>query len=166
MCASNCRKSELLQSKGVHRRPNISLDRTGDGGRIWKRWSMLEAVGGRGGETPRPISSRALAGWATLEGGTLRSRAFVLFRRFAKLLSGHGLRDRFALVDRLYKRLNRRLAPSAVKVHGHTMYLDRDDSMGLAVQGVYEPAETQLVNDLVKPDRSSSILGPTSDTTR
>jgi len=49
---------------------NISLDRTGDGGRIWQGRCMLEAVEGSGVEAPRPIptqnvglrSSRALAG--------------------------------------------------------------------------------------------------------
>ncbi len=39
------------------------------------------------------------------------------------------------------------------------MYLDRDNSMGLAVQGVYEPAETQLVNDLVKPGQIVLDIG-------
>ena len=38
----------------------ISLDRTGDGGRIWRGRCMLEAVGKGCVEKPRPISSRAL----------------------------------------------------------------------------------------------------------
>ena len=49
----------------------ISLDRTGDGGRIWRDCCMLRMAQGQGGEWPRPIpsarsgcfeSSRALGG--------------------------------------------------------------------------------------------------------
>lgn len=40
--------------------PSISLDRTGDAGRVWRDCCMLRTGQGRGGEWPRSISSRAL----------------------------------------------------------------------------------------------------------
>ena len=42
--------------------PNISLDRTGDAGRVWRDCCMLRMVLGQCGALPRPISSRALGG--------------------------------------------------------------------------------------------------------
>lgn len=36
-------------------------------------------------------------------------------------------------------------------VHGHVMYLDRDDAMGIGLHGTYEPVETKLVTELVRP---------------
>jgi len=41
--------------------PNISLDRTGDAGRIWLDCCMLRVVRGQAHGWPRPISSRALS---------------------------------------------------------------------------------------------------------
>jgi hypothetical protein len=40
---------------------NISLDRTGDAGRVWLEWCILEWVARPEGAWPRPISSRALS---------------------------------------------------------------------------------------------------------
>ena len=67
----------------------------------------------------------------------LKTFLFSAFRSTARVFSGHGLRDRFPLVDRIYKRVNRGLVPRTAQVHGYTMYLDQDDSMGLALDGVY-----------------------------
>jgi hypothetical protein len=44
--------------------PNISLDRTGDAGRVWRECCMLRMAWGQGGEWPRPISSRALGSYS------------------------------------------------------------------------------------------------------
>lgn len=81
----------------------------------------------------------------------LKTFLFSAFRSTARVFSGHGLRDRFPLVDRIYKRVNRGLVPRTAQVHGYTMYLDQDDSMGLALDGVYEARETELVSRLIRP---------------
>lgn len=55
------------------------------------------------------------------------------------------------MIDRAYKRINRSLALSVVEVHGNVIHLDQDDSMGLAIDGVYEPLETSLVLAHIQP---------------
>lgn len=75
---------------------------------------------------------------------------YSTLRKAAKAFSGHGLRGRFKAIDRAYKSINRKLAPSVAEVHGHAMYLDRDDSMALAVNGLYEPTETDLILGLIQ----------------
>jgi FkbM family methyltransferase len=88
-----------------------------------------------------------------------KPRVYYLFRAFAKRLSGHGWRERFGVIDRIYKYLNRGLAPSTAKVHGYTMYIDPYDSMGLAIGGVYEPLETTLVRELIRPGQVILDIG-------
>jgi hypothetical protein len=53
----------------------LSLDRTGDAGRVWRDYCMLRRVQGQGGAWPRPISSRALGGLRH------RNLAFAILRR-------------------------------------------------------------------------------------
>lgn len=86
-------------------------------------------------------------------------RVYSKFRAFAKRFSGHGWRKRFRIVDRIYKYLNRGLVPSTAKVHGYTMYIDPYDSMGLAIGGVYEPLETTLVRELIRPGQVILDIG-------
>lgn len=89
----------------------------------------------------------------------MRNKLFVAFRRGAKLFSGHRLRDRVVVIDKLYKYLNYKLSPLKITVHDHYMYLDKGDSMGLAVDGIYEPMETRLVQDYVEPDQAVVDIG-------
>ncbi|MCD4803668.1 MAG: FkbM family methyltransferase [Anaerolineales bacterium] len=84
---------------------------------------------------------------------------FRTFRKIAKLFSGYKIRDRFQWIDQLYKRVNRGLAPKTARVHGHTMFIDQDDSMGLALNGEYEPVETKLILELVKPGAAILDIG-------
>ena len=84
---------------------------------------------------------------------------FSIFRWLANLFSGSGLRDRYQFIDQIYKLLNRGLSPSFTEVFGHRIYLDRDDSMGLSVKGLYEPAETQIVMENVKLGYSVVDIG-------
>jgi FkbM family methyltransferase len=81
----------------------------------------------------------------------MKQRIFLAFRKITKFFSGHGLRDRIKLIDQLYKKINRELTPSVAEANGHMMFLDRDDSMELAINGTYEPAETKLVSKLIQP---------------
>lgn len=76
---------------------------------------------------------------------------FKLFRRFIRLFSGFRFRERFPAINNFYKRINGSLSPSKVIVFNHVMYLDKGDAMGLAVNGVYEPSETRLIQELLFP---------------
>jgi FkbM family methyltransferase len=81
----------------------------------------------------------------------LRIIVYQAFRRFAKLFSGHALRDRYPFLNSIYVDINRKLSPGKTVALGHIMFLDPDDSMGLSVNGSYESAETQIVMENIKP---------------
>jgi len=81
----------------------------------------------------------------------MKNLIFVIFRHFARLFSGSGLRVRFPLIDKVYKGINQYLSPKKVVVFENTIYLDQGDSMGLALHGIYEPIETQVVLEQIKP---------------
>ncbi len=83
---------------------------------------------------------------------TLKQFIFRFFRMIARIFSGSGLRDRFEFVNKVYKFFNRGLSPRNAVIHGHIMHLDKDDSMGLSINGEYEPIVTELVINLIKPD--------------
>lgn len=88
-----------------------------------------------------------------------KHHVFKIFRKLANIFYGCGLRDRFELIDRLFRITNRWLAPNVTHVRGHVMYLDWDDSMGLAVAGEYQPAETRLILDLIQPGQIALDIG-------
>jgi FkbM family methyltransferase len=75
----------------------------------------------------------------------MKRKAYLVFRRFAKLFSNHQLRDRYPIINSIYKKINRSLAPRKAEVLGHILFLDRDDSMALSLNGIYEPIETNVV---------------------
>lgn len=89
----------------------------------------------------------------------MRLLAYRLFRKVVRRFSGLELRDRFPVVDKTYLRVNRALAPATAEVLGHWMYLDRDDSMGLAARGRYEPKETSILSGLVRSGDIALDLG-------
>ena len=89
----------------------------------------------------------------------MRRSLFAAFRKAAKVAAGHGIRGRFPLVNRIYKGVNRRLAPPTAQVLGNKMYLDQGDSLGLALGGGYETVETALVLDLVRPGQVVLDIG-------
>lgn len=80
----------------------------------------------------------------------LKQFIFQIFRKFAKIFSGSGLRNRYEFINTIYQLFNRGLSPVTAEVHGHIMYLDNDDSMGLSITKEYEPLETQLLIDNIK----------------
>ena len=75
----------------------------------------------------------------------MKRSIYLAFRRFAKLFSKHQLRDRYPIINNIYKKINRTLAPRKAEVLGHVLFLDRDDSMALSLNGIYEPIETNVV---------------------
>lgn len=74
-----------------------------------------------------------------------------IFNRLSSFLSGYGLRRRFRIVNHIFLFLKSKITPSKIDLDGHTIYLDRGDSLGLSSKGIYEPIETKLIQNLVKP---------------
>jgi len=94
-----------------------------------------------------------------------------MWSRFLRALDGllwllrpTGLRKTLALLDeRLHRmearqleteaRVNTLVSPTnvPVPVHGHYLFVDRHDTLGLALHHTHEPYQTSLVNDLVRP---------------
>jgi FkbM family methyltransferase len=89
----------------------------------------------------------------------IKASVYSIFRQFANLFSGYGLREHFPAIDRLYKLVNRALAPRTADVLGQLFQLDPGDSMGLAQHGVYEPIESTIVMDHVKVGDNALDLG-------
>lgn len=80
------------------------------------------------------------------------------------LLRPTGLRKTLRLLDQRLDSLTRELVETqdrvstlasptnfAVPVHGHAMYLDRHDTLGLSLNHTHEPFQTALVQSLVRP---------------
>ena len=85
--------------------PNISLDRTGDAGRIWPDCCMLGVDRGPVGEWPRPISSRSL--------GRSFKRNASFFKKNKSLSSAIRKGEDHAIEDfRPFSYLGKRLADS------------------------------------------------------
>ena len=89
----------------------------------------------------------------------MKTLLFKLFRRFAKSISGHGLREKSKLIDRVFQIFNKGLSPNVTQILDHKMFLDAGDSMGLSVHGIYEPEETRLIQSLVRPGAAILDLG-------
>ncbi len=79
-------------------------------------------------------------------------RTFLYF--FLNRIRGHGF-ARMPGVQLLIRVLRRKTAV----VHGFTIELDAEDSLGLSLFGTYEPEETALVESIVKPGQFVVDLG-------
>ena len=79
-----------------------------------------------------------------------KENAFRAFRAVRSYFSHRGLRKRFVWINKLYKYLNKQISPEIVTVQGHKMCLDSQDSLNLAINGVYEPFQTSLVRQYLK----------------
>ncbi|MCW5878099.1 MAG: FkbM family methyltransferase [Anaerolineales bacterium] len=55
--------------------------------------------------------------------------------------------------------MNRTLVRKQAIVLGHVMFLDDQDSMGLSTNGIYEPFETALIQNYVKPGQTVLDIG-------
>lgn len=66
------------------------------------------------------------------------------------MLAGRGLR-RFPAVNRLHEAVLRLVKSRETDVMGHRMLLDSLDSLELSVRGVYEPLETRIAIERIRP---------------
>ena len=80
---------------------------------------------------------------------SMQRKVYSAFRRLVAKVSGYGFRRYLPGVNLIYKKLNKFLSPVSVNVQGHIMFLDDDDSLGLAVHGEYETAETKIIQEQV-----------------
>ena len=91
----------------------------------------------------------------------MRRVLFRLFKGVVRIFSGMRLR-RFALVDQGYRALFNWLRPEAAHVQGHVLYVDPRDQViarNLLLYGVWEPFETELFQQQVKPGMVVFCLG-------
>lgn len=66
---------------------------------------------------------------------------------------------RFYLVRVINKVVVSVLRSNFVHIQGHKMYLDSNDSLGLSVNGVFEPIETAVAKDEIKKEDVVIDLG-------
>lgn len=66
---------------------------------------------------------------------------------------------RFKFFGRLNKRITESLRANIAKVDGHKMILDDKDSLRLSLNGIYEPEQTQYINDLLQPGDNVIDIG-------
>lgn len=72
-----------------------------------------------------------------------------IFNKSVKYLAGHGI-GRNKAVGGMFNYLKSSLRDESVQIDGHTMYLDKQDSLWLSINGVYEKFETDLVKQEIK----------------
>jgi len=73
------------------------------------------------------------------------------YRRFVQALLDSGLVPRLRFLKRINRFIVSRMVPDRVEVEGHVIYIDQVDSLHLAQNNVYEPLETSVVREHVRP---------------
>jgi FkbM family methyltransferase len=81
-----------------------------------------------------------------------------LLKEGALAVSGHGL-GRIKPIRWAYDRLYQWLKPRWVWVQGHRMFLDKQDTLELATREIYEPLETALLLERLKPGQTFVDIG-------
>jgi FkbM family methyltransferase len=88
----------------------------------------------------------------------MRHPLLKLLKETALAVSGHGL-GRVKPIRWLYDHLYQWLKPRWVWVQGHRMFLDSQDTLELATREIYEPLETRLLLDRLKPGQTFVDIG-------
>ncbi len=88
----------------------------------------------------------------------MRNPFFSLLQGIYYQMGGHGL-GRIKVLRWAYDTLFKLLKPKSVMVQGHRMWLDDKDTLELAVHGVYEPMETALLREYLKPGQTFVDVG-------
>ncbi len=70
-----------------------------------------------------------------------------------------GINRRFFPIQWAKKFIIKRLKADFVEIDGHKMFLDPQDSLLLSIRGEYEPFETALIKQLVKPGQVVLDIG-------
>ncbi len=72
-----------------------------------------------------------------------------IFNKGVNILTGHKI-GRNKIVGNVFNYLRSNLKEECVKVQDHMMFLDKQDSLWLSINGVYEKFETELVKQKIK----------------
>jgi len=88
----------------------------------------------------------------------LRRNFFAILQNIYYSIGGHGL-GRIKVLRWAYGTLFKLFKPKSVMVQGHRMWLDDRDTLQLAVNQVYEPVETALLKDHLKPGQAFVDVG-------
>jgi FkbM family methyltransferase len=88
----------------------------------------------------------------------LRHPFLNFLKKFAVAVGGHGL-GQIKPVRAVYDQLFHFLKPKSVMVQGHRMWLDDLDTLELATHEVYEPFETALFRNEIKPGQTVLDIG-------
>lgn len=88
----------------------------------------------------------------------LRRNFFALLQKVYYSIGGHGL-GRIKVLRWAYDILFKLFKPKSVMVQGHRMWLDDRDTLQLAVNQVYEPAETALLKEHLKAGQTFIDVG-------
>ncbi|HJT23890.1 MAG TPA: FkbM family methyltransferase, partial [bacterium] len=88
----------------------------------------------------------------------LRKNFFAILQKIYYSIGGHGL-GRIKLLRWAYDTLFKLFKPKSVMVQGHRMWLDDKDTLELAVHEVYEPVETGLLKEHLKPGQVFVDIG-------
>jgi FkbM family methyltransferase len=89
---------------------------------------------------------------------TIRKVLRAAYGASARVLAGSGV-TRLPGVERVNRAVVRAMRAPSVSVHGYTLSLDRDDSLNLSALGVFEPAETALIQREVGPGDTVVDIG-------
>jgi FkbM family methyltransferase len=88
----------------------------------------------------------------------VRHPLLKLLKETALAVSGHGL-GRVKPIRWAYDHLYQWLKPRWVFVQGHRMFLDRLDTLELATREIYEPLETAILLERLKPGQTFVDIG-------
>lgn len=88
----------------------------------------------------------------------LRRNFFSLLQKIYYAVGGHGL-GRIKPLRWAYEFIFKLFKPRSVIVQGHRMWLDDKDALELAVHGVYEPVETELLKKTLKQGQTFVDVG-------
>ncbi|MGH7739944.1 MAG: FkbM family methyltransferase [bacterium] len=88
----------------------------------------------------------------------MRNPLLRFLKESALAVSGHGL-GRIKPLRWLYDHLYQWLKPRQVWVQGHRMVLDDQDSLELATREIYEPLETRLLLENLRPGQTFLDIG-------
>ncbi len=79
----------------------------------------------------------------------MRKILFYIYKTVVKILSGHGI-ENFYPVRVANSFIFSQLKSDFAEVQGHKMFLDSKDILGLSINGIHEPFETELVKKETK----------------
>ena len=79
----------------------------------------------------------------------MRKIILQIYKRIIKFFSGYGIGKLYP-IKIIHGFIEHHLKQTFVRVDGHKMFLDSKDSLGLSVNGIFEPFETELVKKMIK----------------